>query len=172
MAYAKIRPRRGTLYEWTSVNPVIAEGELVIVVPDSGVGTGLSKIKIGDGFTKFDDLPYAFDGEAASAIYGGNVFVYNEICIRTGTTEEWESENPILASGEIAYDSEAGVLKVGDGVNPWKELNSISGGGAVSPEEDNDWDFGDMDVMNPSGNPVYYDFTDEDYMSIMYEDED
>ena len=83
----------------SSVNPVIAEGELVIEVPESGVGTGLSKFKIGDGYTKYDDLPYAFDADAASSIYGGDVYEYNYICIRSGTTEEWSTENPVLAEG-------------------------------------------------------------------------
>ena len=135
MAYAKIRPRRGTLYEWTAVNPVILEGELVIEVPETGVGTGLSKFKIGDGYTAYDDLPYAFDAEAASAIYGGNVTEYNNIYIRTGTTAEWEAEDPVLGAGEITYDSTAGAIKVGDGSSKWSELDYISGS---SSDEDDD----------------------------------
>ena len=37
--YAKIRPRRGTATEWSILNPVLAEGELGVEFPDSGVGT-------------------------------------------------------------------------------------------------------------------------------------
>jgi len=56
---AKIRPRRGTDAAFTSKNPLLEEGEMIFVVPDTGVGTGPSKIKIGDGENRYVDLPYA-----------------------------------------------------------------------------------------------------------------
>lgn len=59
MSYVKIRPRRGTAEEWTTANPVLAEGEIGYEVPDSGVGTGVSRLKIGDGASAWSDLPYA-----------------------------------------------------------------------------------------------------------------
>lgn len=59
MSYVKIRPRRGTAGQWTSANPVLAEGEIGYEVPDAGVGTGVSRIKIGDGSTAWSELPYA-----------------------------------------------------------------------------------------------------------------
>lgn len=62
MSFAKIRPRRGTATQWTTANPILAEGELAIEVPTEGVGTGLVKIKIGDGVTSWNDLPYAVEG--------------------------------------------------------------------------------------------------------------
>lgn len=141
MAYAKIRPRRGTLYEWNSVNPVIAEGEMVIEVPETGVGTGLCKFKIGDGFTKYADLPYAFDGEVASSIVGGNASEFNVIAIRSGTTEEWLDANPILAENEITFDKTTKYIKIGDGVSAWSELPYVS-------ELPVDYDFGDEDEMS------------------------
>ena len=58
MAYAKIRPRRGTATQWVTANPVLAEGEMGIEVPDTGVGTGTVKFKFGDGVTAWNDLPY------------------------------------------------------------------------------------------------------------------
>lgn len=59
MSYAKIRPRRGTATQWTTVNPILAEGEIGIEIPANGVGKGLVQIKFGDGVTKWSDLPYA-----------------------------------------------------------------------------------------------------------------
>lgn len=44
------------------------------------------------------------------------------IQIRRGTSSEWESANPILASGELGYDSTNDRLKVGDGVTNWSSL--------------------------------------------------
>lgn len=61
MAYAKIRPKRGTKSQWELANTVLAEGELGIEVPDAGIGKGQVKIKQGDGFTPWNSLPYAID---------------------------------------------------------------------------------------------------------------
>lgn len=61
MGYAKLRPRRGTASQWRNANTLLNEGELGIEVPETGVGTGKSKIKIGDGYTRWNDLPYAVD---------------------------------------------------------------------------------------------------------------
>jgi hypothetical protein len=158
MAYARIRPRRGTLYEWSTTNPVLAEGELVIEVPESGVGTGLSKFKIGDGFKKYNDLPYAFDAEAASAIYGGDVYDWNNIYIRSGTTEEWSSEDPVLGLGEITYDSTKQRLKVGDGETAWSKLRYIGG----FEMDLDDYDFGDEDEEDVDPEAEDYDFGDID----------
>jgi hypothetical protein len=43
--FVKLRPRRSTKTEWDLIDPVLKEGEFVIEVPDTGVGTGLSKFK-------------------------------------------------------------------------------------------------------------------------------
>lgn len=59
MAYARIRPKRGTAANWTAANPILAEGEIGFETPNGGVGTGLTRIKIGDGVRAWNDLPYA-----------------------------------------------------------------------------------------------------------------
>lgn len=61
MSFAKIRPRRGTASQWNNANPILAEGEIGIEVPSTGVGTGTVKIKFGDGSTHWNDLPYGLD---------------------------------------------------------------------------------------------------------------
>ena len=103
--YAKIRPRRSTATEWSIINPVLQEGELAVEYPDTGVGTGLCKFKIGDGRTQWNDLKYAFNAVAAEGIYGGTPSVSHDICIRSGTTDQWETADPILKLGEIVFDS-------------------------------------------------------------------
>ena len=60
MAFAKHRLRRATLGEWTAVNPVLDEGEWGVINPDTGTGKGKVDIKIGDGITAFNTLPYAY----------------------------------------------------------------------------------------------------------------
>lgn len=46
---------------------------------------------------------------------------------RRGTAAEWTSVNPILALGEIGYDLTNDNIRIGDGVTPWNDLDSISG---------------------------------------------
>lgn len=41
---------------------------------------------------------------------------------RRGTTAQWASTNPILAAGEIGFESDSGKFKIGDGVNHWADL--------------------------------------------------
>jgi len=142
MSYASIRPRRGTLYQWSVHNPILWEGELAVESPDTGVGTGLCKFKIGDGVTPYNELPYAFDGASASSILGGSADKYNLIQLRSATQDQWNLVDPVLAMNEIAYDSTSGSIKVGDGVTKWSELPYIK---AVS--SDDVLDFGDEDAI-------------------------
>lgn len=47
----RIQFRRDTSVRWTSINPILQEGEL-------GIETDTGKIKIGDGKKKWNDLSY------------------------------------------------------------------------------------------------------------------
>ena len=145
MAYAKIRPRRGTQYEWETYNPILAEGELAIQFPDTGIGTGLCKFKVGDGVSPWTVLPFAFDGTAAASIDGGGVNPTSLIQIRTATANAWANANPILTEREIAFCSDEDKLsiKIGDGVSRWNELSYIKASGLI--ENANNYDFGSED---------------------------
>jgi hypothetical protein len=143
MAYAKIRPRRGTEYEWASYNPVLAEGELAIQFPDSGIGTGLCKFKVGDGVSPWNNLVYAFDGTAASAIDGGGINPSALIQVRSATANAWANANPILTEREIAYDITKNAIKIGDGTSRWNSLPYLTAGTIM--ENDETYDFGTED---------------------------
>ena len=52
----KIQLRRGTAAQWTSVNPVLASGEM-------GIETDTNKFKFGDGVTNWNNLDYVITGE-------------------------------------------------------------------------------------------------------------
>lgn len=139
--FAKIRPRRGTRSLWSAENPVLEEGEFVLEVPDSGIGSGITKIKVGDGIKKYNQLPYALDGEAANAINGGGVIGevgrdIHLIQLRSGTATAWETQNPVLAEHEIVFDETHYSFKVGDGIRPYKELPFIYSGGVITPDVD------------------------------------
>lgn len=59
MSFYRIRPRAGTATQWELVNPVLGEREIGFEVPESGVGSGNVKMKMGDGVTTWNELPYA-----------------------------------------------------------------------------------------------------------------
>ena len=55
------RPRRGmkSTMAGNKASLVLESGELFLEYPDTGVGTGASRFKIGDGTTEYSNLPYA-----------------------------------------------------------------------------------------------------------------
>jgi len=42
---------------------------------------------------------------------------------RRGTAAQWTSADPILAAGEIGFESDTGQFKIGDGVNHWDDIS-------------------------------------------------
>lgn len=56
--------------------------------------------------------------------------------LRRGQSALWESKNPILAEGEPGYALDTGVLKIGDGLSRWTELDTINGEAvSISPDQ-------------------------------------
>lgn len=54
---------------------------------------------------------------------------------RRGTAAEWAAENPILASGEMGFETDTKIIKMGDGVTPWLDLSLpyvSTGGGTMT----------------------------------------
>ena len=49
----------------------------------------------------------------------------SSIRVRRGTSSEWATANPVLASGEPGLDTTTGILKLGDGSTPWLTLAQI-----------------------------------------------
>ena len=78
------------------------------------------------------------------------------IIFRKGTSAQWNSANPILASGEPGYDLTNEILKIGDGVSSWSGLPPIGVGlnnlvEDLSPQLGGDLDLNSYDIIN-SGN--------------------
>ena len=42
---------------------------------------------------------------------------------RRGVALQWSNANPILSQGEPGYETDTGLLKMGDGLTPWNSLN-------------------------------------------------
>ena len=51
-----------------------------------------------------------------------------QIQIRRDTEANWTSTDPILAQGELGYETDTDKLKIGDGSNIWSELLYFAGG--------------------------------------------
>src|SRR5690349_24975574 len=58
---ARFQIRRGTAAEWADVNPVLHKGE-------PGLETDTTKVKIGDGVTRWNDLDYSAALNLASVV--------------------------------------------------------------------------------------------------------
>lgn len=144
MPKVKIRPKRGSVSELSSLNPLLLEGEICIEYPDAGITAGDIRVKIGDGITSWNNLPYAINANEASSIYGGEITSNHVIGLKTATTTQWETADPILEDGEIVFDSSKQSLKVGDGIHRFTEIRYIGEDWDVS----HIYDFGDLD--NPT----------------------
>lgn len=44
------------------------------------------------------------------------------IQLRRGTAEQWRQINPILAIGEAGFETDTGILRIGDGESPFTSL--------------------------------------------------
>ncbi len=53
--------------------------------------------------------------------------VKDTIQSRRGSSAQWSAANPILADGEIGYDSTTKQMKIGDGVTAWNALQYTNG---------------------------------------------
>ena len=54
------------------------------------------------------------------------------LILRNDLAATWASRNPILAKGEIGAEIDTGLLKMGDGIKNFNQLNYINlGGGAL-----------------------------------------
>lgn len=46
---------------------------------------------------------------------------------RRATSSEWDTLNPVLAVGEIGYDTTNDSIRIGDGETQWNSLPTVSG---------------------------------------------
>ena len=54
-----------------------------------------------------------------------------ELIHRKGTTAEWASSQYVLKAGEFGYDTEANIIKMGNGTDLWSALKALSFDGDV-----------------------------------------
>lgn len=106
MASKAFLPRRGRKSTMVSKNPILRKGEFFIEVPESGVGTGPIKIKVGDGIHEYADLPYAIDLEDAissehlAETLSGTQVTFAEVNIPSGDGTVNERMLGLLVNGK------------------------------------------------------------------------
>ena len=47
------------------------------------------------------------------------------IQIRRDTSLKWSTNNPVLLQGELGYETDTDCIKIGDGINPWNDLEYL-----------------------------------------------
>jgi hypothetical protein len=57
------------------------------------------------------------------------------IQLRRDTKVNWENNNPVLAAGEIAVQTDTYQIKIGDGQKAWSDLPFVSYGLLDNPED-------------------------------------
>ena len=100
-----IQIRRDTAANWTSANPVLAQGEL-------GAETDTSKIKIGNGSTAWTGLAYLIDAGGYATLSAVQTFTGTKTFAGTTSTlavvlndaAEVATVSATAATGTIAYD--------------------------------------------------------------------
>lgn len=68
-----------------------------------------------------------------------------QVQLRNDTAANWESENPVLAQGEIGIENDTNHFKIGDGVTAWNTLEY-----AANPETNSVGIIGDQTAYNPT----------------------
>lgn len=87
-----IIPKRATKTKFASSESVLKEGEIALIYPDTGPGTGAAKLVSGDGATVAKNLPIAIDGEAIGELKN-SLDIAKKIIPITLTLAGWESVN-------------------------------------------------------------------------------
>jgi hypothetical protein len=103
----RIQIRRDTAANWTSVNPILAQGEL-------GVETNTDKFKVGDGVAAWNSLSYLIDAgdylTAASTntltnktiAFADNTLTGVQPSLVSGTSIKTVNSTTLLGSGDLA----------------------------------------------------------------------
>lgn len=87
-----IIPKRATKTKFASSESILKEGEIALIYPDTGPGTGAAKLVSGDGATVAKNLPIAIDGEAIGELKN-SLDIAKKIIPITLTLAGWESVN-------------------------------------------------------------------------------
>jgi hypothetical protein len=102
-----ILQRRGTASEWTSTNYLLLEGEIGIEL--SADPTAPMQVKIGDGVTRWNSLPY-FGGTVVTDGGGGSdVVLINNLSTNSTTAALAAAQGPVINAAILAAQNTAAI---------------------------------------------------------------
>jgi hypothetical protein len=103
----QIQIRRDTASNWTSVNPILAQGEL-------GIETDTLKGKVGNGTSAWNSLGYSFMSNTGNLVAGTNVTLGGTL------------SNRLLGSGNVTINAEGGGVIERQAVNTSSRIDNLA----------------------------------------------
>ena len=85
--------------------------------------------------------------------------------LKRGSAARWEELNPILAQGEPGFAYDTNILKIGNGIDTWKDLSIVNAEAyAISPD-------GDSLAVNVDNKMTIYGFAEAESNQVPIKDE-
>ena len=141
---ARVKNKRDTSANWTTNDPVLLNGEIIIV----DTASGEVRYKVGDGVKKYSQLP--FSDEAVKALISA--------LVPSGVIMMWSGAANAIPSGYILCDGSNGTpdlrnrFVIGAGSN---YAVSATGGGSTTTSV-GDVEAGPQATVSTSALPPYY----------------
>lgn len=127
ITHARVIPYQGTLAALTAENPIPAQGETIVELSTT-VGVS-SKEKIGDGITRYNDLPYSSGGYVPGSV--GSLQEVTDTGDRTSNTMYVGA----ALTDETQYTDNGIIVKHNGNVYAKVAIDSTTGGGMLAVTE-------------------------------------
>lgn len=124
MPFIQFQLRRGLASEWTSVNPILASGEM-------GLETDTYKVKVGDGVLNWNDLPYGIGQADLQAVTLAGNTTNTAISITNSAVSSNSVTGALTVTGGVGI---GGNLNVGNNITITgnASVNSLSANTTVA----------------------------------------
>jgi len=80
---------------------------------------------IGEALFPFDAFTFSAPGEASPHLDLATTWALRAITARVGTAAALAAANPVLLAGQIGFETDTGIFKIGDGTTAYNSLLSV-----------------------------------------------
>lgn len=144
MFNARVRNKRDTSANWTANDPVLLDGEIIIV----DTASGEVRYKVGDGTKKYSQIP--FSDEAVKALISS--------LVPTGVVMMWSGAANAIPSGYVICDGNNGTPDLRNrfviGAGDTYAVGAT--GGSSTTTQVGDVEAGPQSTVSTSALPPYY----------------